>query len=85
MNHQYNATFTNQVKAKALYEGASALNYYNLEQPEGAKDHVSIRPCVVDLNSSKGFRDFQKYLMMVEEETYYKSLIENDKYVRDFW
>eukprot|EP00944_MAST-04C_sp_MAST-4C-sp1_P013415 g13415.t1 len=85
LNHQYNATFANQNRATALMKELQALNYYNLEHHEGAEDHVSIRACGVDLNSSKGFRDFQKYLMMVEEETYYKSLIEDeDKYVRDF-
>lgn len=85
LNHQYNATFANQNRATALMKQLQALNYYNLEHHDGAKDHVSIRPCEVDLNSSKGFHDFQKYLMMLEEEKHYKLLIENeDKYVRDF-
>ena len=85
LNHQYDATFVNQNRATALTKQLQALNYYNLEHYKGAEDHVSIRPCTVDLNSSKGFLDFQKHLMMLEEEKHYNSLIEDkDKYVRDF-
>ena len=47
-----------------------------------SNQHVSIRPCNVDLGNNIGFNKFQKYLMMVEQEEHYNLLIkEEDNYV----
>ncbi len=85
LHHQFSPIFLNYNRAIAVTKELESLNYYNMKMENESNQHISIRPCNVDLSNNIGFNKFQKYLMMVEQEEHYNLFIkEEDNYVNQF-